>query len=154
MTLARDALDRQLIALLQMNARMPTAEIARRLGLARSTVHERIARLERERVISGYTAVLARGLPGEAVRALVMLAIEQQRIRDTLKRLETFPEIRTCLTISGEFDVFLVVEAPRLEDLDEALDEIAAVPGVRRSQSSIVLASKFDRRPNTPQDPA
>ena len=58
MTLARDALDRQLIALLQMNARMPTAEIARRLGVARSTVHERIARLERERVIAGYTAVL------------------------------------------------------------------------------------------------
>lgn len=98
--------------------------------------------------------MLARGLPGEAVRALVMLAIEQQKIRETLKRLEAFPEIRTCLTISGEFDVFLVVEAPRLEDLDEALDEIAAVPGVRRSQSSIVLASKFDRRPNTPQDPA
>ena len=87
MTLARDALDRQLIALLQMNARMPTAEIARRLGVARSTVHERIARLERERVIAGYTAVLARGLPGEAVRALVMLAIEQQKIRETRDEL-------------------------------------------------------------------
>lgn len=63
MTLARDALDRQLIALLQMNARMPTAEIARRLGVARSTVHERIARLERERVIAGYTPCWRAGFP-------------------------------------------------------------------------------------------
>jgi len=147
MSLPRDALDRKLIALLQSNARMPTAQIARRLGIARSTVHERIARLEREGVIAGYTAVLARPMEGAPVRALVMLAVEQQQVRQTLKRLEAFPEIRTCLTIAGEFDIFLVVEAPQLEDLDEALDDIAAVPGVTRSRSSIVLASKFDRHP-------
>lgn len=147
MTTPRDTLDRKLIALLQMNARMPTSDLARRLGVARSTVHERIARLERSGAITGYTAVLARPGTGNTVRALVMLAVEQQQVRETLKRLATFPEIRTCLTIAGEFDIFLVVEAPQLEDLDEALDEIAVVPGVRRSQSSIVLASKFDRSP-------
>ncbi|WP_428697474.1 Lrp/AsnC family transcriptional regulator [Stappia sp.] len=147
MTTPRDALDRKLIALLQMNARMPTSDLARRLGVARSTVHERIARLERSGAIAGYTAVLARPDTGNIVRALVMLAVEQQQVRETLKRLATFPEIRTCLTIAGEFDIFLVVEAPQLEDLDEALDEIAVVPGVRRSQSAIVLASKFDRSP-------
>lgn len=149
MTTGRDALDRKLIALLQMNARMPTADIARRLGIARSTVHERIARLERTGAIAGYTAVLARPDTGTTVRALVMLAVEQQQMRETIRRLASFPEIRTCLTIAGEFDIFLVVEAPQLEDLDEALDEIAVVPGVRRSQSSIVLASKFDRSPAT-----
>jgi DNA-binding Lrp family transcriptional regulator len=149
MATPRDALDRKLVALLQMNARMPTSDLARRLGVARSTVHERISRLERSGAIAGYTAVLARPDAGSSVRALVMLAVEQQQVRETVKRLETFPEIRTCLTIAGEFDIFLVVEAPQLEDLDEALDEIAVVPGVRRSQSSIVLASKFDRRPVT-----
>ena len=81
------------------------------------------------------------------VRALVMLAVEQQQVRQTLKRLETFPEIRSCLTVSGEFDICLVVEAPQLEDLDEALDDIAGIPGVQRSRSSIVLATKFDRSP-------
>lgn len=141
----KDNLDRKLIALLQDNARMATAEIARKLKVARSTVQERIARLEKDGVIGGYTVVLARAPEVESVQALVMLAVEQHQVRETIKRLETFPEIRTCLTVSGEFDLFLRVEAPRLDDLDEVLDDIAAIPGVRRSRSSIVLAAKFDR---------
>lgn len=153
MTAPRDALDRKLLALLQMNARAPTSELSRRLGIARSTVHERIARLEREGVITGYTARLARAPNREMARALVMLAVEQQQVRETVKRLETFPEIRTCLTVSGEFDLFLVVEAERLDRLDEVLDDIAVTPGVRRSRSSIVLATKFDRAPVTEPAP-
>ncbi|MBA5776892.1 Lrp/AsnC family transcriptional regulator [Stappia sp. F7233] len=142
----KDDLDRKLVALLQDNARMATAEIARKLKVARSTVQERIARLEKDGVISGYTVLLSRAPDVESVQALVMLAVEQQQVRETIKRLETFPEIRTCLTVSGEFDLFLRVEAPRLDDLDEVLDDIAAIPGVRRSRSSIVLAAKFDRK--------
>ena len=141
----KDDLDRRLVALLQSNARMATSEIARKLKVARSTVQERISRLESCGLISGYTVLLSRTPEVEAVHALVMIAVEQQQVRETIKRLETLPEIRTCLTVSGEFDLFLRVEAPRLEDLDEVLDEIAAIPGVRRSRSSIVLASKFDR---------
>lgn len=141
----KDDLDRRLVALLQTNARMATSEIARKLKVARSTVQERINRLERSGLIRGYTVLLSRPPEAETVHALVMLAVEQQQSRETVKRLETFPEIRTCLTVSGEFDLFLRVEAPRLEDLDEVLDEIAAIPGVRRSRSFIVLASKFDR---------
>lgn len=141
----KDDLDRRLVALLQTNARMATSEISRKLKVARSTVQERITRLENCGLISGYTVLLARTPEVEAVQALVMIAVEQQQVRETIKRLELLPEIRTCLTVSGEFDLFLRVEAPRLEDLDEVLDEIAAIPGVRRSRSSIVLASKFDR---------
>lgn len=141
----KDDLDRRLIALLQADARIPTSEIARKLKVARSTVQERIARLEKSGIISGYTVLLSRAPEVESVQALVMLAVEQQQVRETIKRLETFPEIRTCLTVSGEFDLFLKVEAPRLDDIDEVLDDIAAIPGVRRSRSSIVLAAKFDR---------
>ncbi|NRG19287.1 Lrp/AsnC family transcriptional regulator [Rhizobiales bacterium] len=141
----KDNLDRRLVALLQTNARMATSEIARKLKVARSTVQERITRLENCGLISGYTVLLSSAPEVEAVHALVMIAVEQQQVRETIKRLEMLPEIRTCFTVSGEFDLFLRVEAPRLEDLDEVLDEIAAIPGVRRSRSSIVLASKFDR---------
>ncbi len=141
----KDDLDRRLIALLQADARISTSEIARKLKVARSTIQERITRLEKARIISGYTVLLSRAPEVESVQALVMLAVEQHQVRETIKRLETFPEIRTCLTVSGEFDLFLKVEAPRLEDLDEVLDDIAAIPGVKRSRSSIVLAAKFDR---------
>ncbi|MCB2099498.1 MAG: Lrp/AsnC family transcriptional regulator [Rhodobacterales bacterium] len=142
----RDDLDRRLVALLQTDARAATSTLAKRLGVARSTVHERIRRLERTGLITGYSVVLSRNPAVERVQALVLLAVQQQRSRAVVARLEGYPEITVCLAINGEFDLFLSVETPRLEDLDAVLDEIAALPGVERSKSSIVLARKFDRR--------
>ena len=142
----RDDLDRRLAACLQGDARASTTTIANRLGVARSTVHERIKRLEREGVIAGYTAVLNTVPVEDAVQALVMLSINQQQTRRLVRQLEGYPEIKLCFAINGEFDLFLSIEAHKLEDLDALIDEIATIPGVRRSQTSIVLGRKFDRR--------
>ena len=143
----RDDLDRRLVALLRANARESTTSLAKKLGLARSTVQERIARLERSGVITGYAAVLGQDPGEESVEALVLLAVDQPRTRQIIERLGDYPEITLCLAINGAFDLFLTVQAPRLEDLDVILDELAAIPGVRRSETSIVLGRKFDRRP-------
>ncbi|GHB19055.1 AsnC family transcriptional regulator [Pseudovibrio japonicus] len=149
----KDELDRKLIAILQGNAREPVSSIARRLDVARSTVQERIARLERKGIIIGYTAILGDDQDHKRVQALVMLSVAQQRSRELITQLESYPEIRSCLTISGEFDLCLIVEPDRLEDLDAVLDEIAAIPGVERTRSSIVLTKKFERqRPFMPQN--
>src|SRR5690606_42132600 len=67
-----DATDRRLIALLQDNARESVTELARKLKLGRSTVHERIARLERNGVILGYAPLLARNLGAHGSRAIVI----------------------------------------------------------------------------------
>ncbi|KZL21049.1 Leucine-responsive regulatory protein [Pseudovibrio axinellae] len=149
----KDELDRKLIAILQGNAREPVSSIARRLDVARSTVQERIARLERKGIIIGYTAILGDQQDEKRVQALVMLSVAQQRSRELITQLESYPEIRSCLTISGEFDLCLIVEPDRLEELDAVLDEIAAIPGVERTRSSIVLTKKFERqRPFMPQN--
>src|SRR4051794_5478855 len=60
MTKVNDATDRRLLALLQANARESTATLARKLGIARTTVQERIARLQRNGTIAGYSVVLRR----------------------------------------------------------------------------------------------
>lgn len=142
----KDDIDRRLASLLQANARASTASLARQLGIARSTVHERIARLERTGAITGYAAILARNPADENSQALVMLSVNQQKSRQVVDRLDALPEIKLALAVSGEHDLFLSVEAPRLEDLDALLDEIAEIPGVERTKSWIVLARKFDRR--------
>ena len=142
----RDDLDRQLLSLLQANAREPVSSLARKLAVARSTVHERITRLERAGVIEGYCVVLSQNPAERNAQALVLLAVTQQQSRKVVARLQTYPEIKVCLAVSGEYDMFLTVEAPQLEDLDALLDEIAEIPGIERSRSVIVLARKFDRR--------
>ena len=142
----KDDLDRRLLALLQMNARESTTNLAKKLNVARSTVHERIARLQRDGVIRGYSVVLGRDPGEEHTQALVLLHVDQRKSPSVIVRLKSFPEVKLCLAISGQYDLFLTVEAPRLEDLDVILDELVAIPGIERSRSMVVLARKFDRR--------
>ena len=142
----RDALDRRIITELQHNARAATSEIAARLGVARSTVHERIARMERDGTITGYSVVLGQNPGDETVQILMLLEIRQQDTRKILDRLTHFPEIKICLSINGEFDLFLTAEAPRIEDLDLLIDELVEIPGVLRTKSFVVFGRKFDRR--------
>ena len=71
----RDDVDRQLIGLLLANGRASATELAKKLGIGRTTVHERIARLEKSGLISGYSAILSQDPFGETTQAMVMLSI-------------------------------------------------------------------------------
>ena len=142
----KNELDRKLVALLQVNARESTSSLAKKLGVARSTVHERILRLEKTGVITGYSAVLSRNPSEGNVQAMVMLEVEQKRGKQVVARLNSFPAVKVCLAINGNYDYFLSIEQSTLEELDELLDQIGDIPGVERSTSSIVLSRKFDRR--------
>ena len=141
-----DELDRRILRELQLNARQSTTTIAAKLNIARSTAHDRIARLENAGVIAAYSVVLNWDPSAEKVQALILLSIKQQQTRRVLHRLEGYAEIQLCLAINGEFDLFVSAEAPRVEDLDALIDEIAEIPGVLRTQTSIVMSRKFDRR--------
>lgn len=141
----RDELDRQLIALLQTNARQSTMTLAKRLRLARSTVHERIRRLERDGIIRGYGLRLRQDPFVEYAQAVALLALSQRQQRQVIDRLGLLPEVKICATISGESDLFLLLEAPRLEDLDAVLDEIVRLPGVERCRPFVFLSQKLNR---------
>ena len=140
-----DNVDRQLVALLETNARMPATELAKRAGLARSTIHERIARLERRGIILGYSAIVRKTDDAENTRALIYLNTTQKRSSHLLSVLESVPEIRSCFSTSGSCDLVCWAEFSHLEDLDALLDEIALLPSVERVESSVMLASKFEK---------
>ncbi|MFY0680390.1 MAG: Lrp/AsnC family transcriptional regulator [Thalassovita sp.] len=142
----KDDLDRRIIRELQRNARESTSNIAARLNVARSTVHERIARMEKTGVISGYSVVLSKNPSAETVQVMVFLEVKQQDTRKILHRIAQYAEVRVCLSINGEFDLFLSIEAPRIEDLDTIIDEIGELPGVLRTKSFVVFGRRFDRR--------
>lgn len=138
--------DRRIMALLATNARQPTVAIAKKLGLPRTTVHERIEKLERNGTITGYRAVFASPAVGQQLEATLLLSIRQRRQSEIVRRLDNLPEVRSCASVSGEFDLMLVVEAPLSEDLDAVIDEITSMEAVERCMTLIVLAKKFARR--------
>ncbi len=140
-----DTLDRSLISFLRENARHSATYLAKKLQVARSTVHERIAKLENDGVIVGYTTVVRRDPAEEVTQAILFAAVEQRRVERAVHRLEFFHEVKSCASICGEFDLFCLLEAPRLEDLDVVLDEISQIPEITRISSTVIYANKFDR---------
>lgn len=141
-----DDLDRHLLALLQADARAPTAELARRLNVARTTVVARIARLEREGVVTGYGVRLGRRPEEANVSAFCGLSVHARGASAVVKALERMPEVEGAWAVSGEFDymVQLCCESP--QQLDALLDQLGQIDGVRQTQTSMVLSRKIDRR--------
>jgi DNA-binding Lrp family transcriptional regulator len=137
--------DAKLLALLEANAREPTASLARKLGLARSTVQERIARLEREHVIKGYTVRLSDDAEARRMRAIVMITADPKQAERVAVELKRMPEVRTLAAVSGAYDMVATVEADTPAKMDASLDRIGRAQGVARTVSSIILSEKFAR---------
>lgn len=141
----KDSLDRELIALLQANARESVANLGRKLGVARTTVLARIARLEASGVIVGYTVRLGGESTEQGVQAYVGISINPKMQRDVIRRLTKLPELRQLASVSGEFDYMAMLRAPTTMRLDALLDEIGEMEGVLRTTTSVVLAVRVDR---------
>lgn len=141
----RDQMDRDLIALLQANARESTAELARKLGVARTTVIARLERLERSGVIVGYTVRLGLDEAERGVQAWVGITTEPKSARDVTRRLAALPELRQLCSVSGEFDYLALIRTESTARLDALLDEIGEIDGVKKTTTSVVLALRVDR---------
>ena len=140
-----DDLDEHLLARLRENARAPVAELARALGLSRTTIQSRLAKLERTGVIAGYSVKLSEAREATQVHAFIMLTVEPKQAAAVTQALKRLPGVRKLRSVSGPFDMIATVEAPSVTDMDALIDEIGALRGVERTNSSIVLSTKFDR---------
>ncbi|MFA7432655.1 MAG: Lrp/AsnC family transcriptional regulator [Gemmobacter sp.] len=140
-----DDLDRGILALLGTDARMPVATLARRLKVARSTIQARLERLEGGGTIAGYTLKLGEAARAARIRSSVLLTVEPRSMAHVLTRLKAIPEVETVHSTSGRFDLLLLVSAPGTAVLDDVLDRIGAMTGVKSSESLIHLSTRFDR---------
>lgn len=137
--------DEALLALLAENARTPVADLARRLGLSRTTVQARIERLERAEIIAGYTVRLGEQAERQLVKAHVLITVRPKQAARTIAELADMTEVRTLHSVSGEVDLIGVVAAVSVAALDAVLDRIGELDGVERTQTSVILATKIDR---------
>jgi DNA-binding Lrp family transcriptional regulator len=140
-----DELDRNIISLLGADARMSVATLARRLKVARSTVQTRLERLETTGMIAGYTLKLGEAAREGRLRASVLVTIEPRAQAGILIRLKNIPEVERVYTTSGRFDLLMQVAAPNTRALDDVLDQIGALTGVKSSESLIHLSTRLDR---------
>ena len=140
-----DDLDRNILTLLGADARMSVATLARRLKVARSTIQARLERLETGGIIAGYTLKLGEAARQGRLRASVLLTIEPRSQAAILTRLKAIGEVERVFTTSGRFDLLLQIAASNTQVLDQVLDQIGALTGVKSSESLIHLSTRLDR---------
>ena len=137
--------DRDLLALLGENARMPVATLAKKLALSRTTVQARLDRLEREGVIAGYGIRLSDAYSSGLARAHVMITIAPKVLTQVCTALLRIHAVKSLHSVSGTFDLIAIVEAPSISELDQHVDEIGMIDGVERTLSSIILSTRISR---------
>ncbi|KQZ49048.1 AsnC family transcriptional regulator [Rhizobium sp. Root149] len=137
--------DRELLALLGENSRIPVATLAKKLGLSRTTVQARIERLEREGVIAGYGIRLSEQYASSLIRAHILITIAPKALSQVVRALDRLKPVTTLHSVSGSFDLIALLAAPSILELDQAIDEIGTIDGVERTLSSIILSTRIAR---------
>ncbi|MGO4327432.1 Lrp/AsnC family transcriptional regulator [Cupriavidus sp. 2TAF22] len=136
-----DDTDRQLLALLRDNARMPATALAKALRVSRATVQNRIDKLEREGLIVGYTVRLKPEAETHRIRAWTTIAVEGNKARQVLQALRGEPNVQTLHTTNGRWDIIAELRADTLEAFDRTLDRIRLIDGIGATETSILLSS-------------
>ena len=139
-----DELDTKILTALAANSSTSTSRLGRRFKVARSTVQARIEKMERTGIIAGYTIKLGDVALARRIKATVLVTVEPRSTPAVVQRLKTIPEIEIVHTTTGRFDLIVQVASDSTSDLDDVLDLIGAITGVRGSESLIHLSTKFD----------
>jgi len=141
-----DARDLKILALLSRDARLSYAEIGAEVGLAPSSVHDRVRKLERAGVIRGYRADIDHERAGLPITAIVSLALRPSSPSDVARLVAEFELVESCYSVAGDNSYALLVRAPSTKDLEELLDGLRAKLEVV-TRATIVLSTPFENRP-------
>jgi DNA-binding Lrp family transcriptional regulator len=136
-----DDIDRQLIALLRDNARMSVASLAKKLHVARGTVQNRLARLEADGAVVGYTVRLRPQVEEQGIRALMTVAVEGNRSEAVLRALRGDPAVSALHSTNGRWDFVVELRADSLEAFDRVLGRIRLLEGISNTETSLLLST-------------
>ena len=136
-----DATDRQLLSLLRDNARTPIATLAKTLRVARGTVQNRLARMEADGTIVGYTVKLKPQAESHRVRALMTIAVEGIRTDEVLKALRGDPAVCALHATTGRWDIVAELRTESLEAVDQVLGRIRRIDGISMTETSLLLST-------------
>jgi Lrp/AsnC family transcriptional regulator, leucine-responsive regulatory protein len=138
-----DDKDIQILELVQRDARLPQAEIGRRVGLSTAAVNERLKKLEQRGAIIGFAAIVDGARVGCDITAFVEVFIEHPRHEPAfIERMLKLDEVQECHYVTGEFSLLLKIRARDIQALQELLlRRLNGLEGVRQTRTVMVLST-------------
>ncbi len=137
-----DAIDRKLLNLLQEDAKVPYAKLAKRLGISSSGVHKRVKRLVDEGVIKKFVAIIDPQLLGKKLKAFIGISTAPGTCGEVIAQLNKRPEVLEINEVAGEHDLFVKIITDDTLKLNEILHEMDRIPGVNSSRTLVVLKTE------------
>jgi DNA-binding Lrp family transcriptional regulator len=137
-----DDLDHRLLALLRGDARASIASLAKKLGVARGTVQNRMARLAADGTIVGYTVRLKPDIQEQHhIRAVMTIAVEGNQVDGVVRALRGEPAVAAVHSTNGRWDLVAELRTDSLASFDRMLAKISRMPGVSSSETSLLLTT-------------
>jgi DNA-binding Lrp family transcriptional regulator len=142
-----DAIDRQLIEILSLDARVSNRKIATDLGVTEGTVRGRIKRLQQERLIA-FTAITSLQIEDPAKLAFIGIQADVQNVQEIARQIADLPSINAVIITMGRFTILAVCLFSELDTLhDVASNQILSIPGVHHIETSIAVKTlKYNPR--------
>lgn len=139
--------DLKLIEVLKSHGRISVSDLAKRLGVSRSTAQKRLERLETSGVIESYTCILSTAYQRNWVSAHVLVTLAPKSMDAVVESLASVTGVEEVHSVSGEFDLIVVISAPSVESVETSVDAVIAISGVERTRTSIILSTRIKHRP-------
>jgi len=142
-----DAIDLQILDLLQDNCKQPLASIGQKVGLTASSVMERIHKLEQAGVITGYSARVDPRRLGREVTAFIGVQISHPRAIAAFEReIAHLDDVLDCHHVTGGHTLMLKIKTESTETLERLIDRMRSVEGVMRTETMVVLSTHSERQ--------
>jgi Lrp/AsnC family transcriptional regulator, leucine-responsive regulatory protein len=137
-----DDIDRKLLRSLQENDRLPLAELGKSIGVATSTLNDRLKRLLRQGIISGFHARLSHEALGLNLLAFVYVGWTDPKTEPAfLDKISEMPSVLECHHVTGAWNHLMKVRVATTRDLEAFLATMKAIEGVQRTETVIVLST-------------
>ena len=131
--------DRRLLHILRTDGRASVTQLAQTIGASRTTVKQRLDRLESSGVITRFTIETDENFHDQ-VRAVTMIELQGSMSRSVIRALHALPEVTSLFATNGTWDLVAHIEAGDLSGIDAVLRKIREIPGVLNSETSLLLS--------------
>ena len=149
-----DSIDRQIISILQKNARSSISEIGARVNLSIPATSDRIRKIEAAGIITQYTAIVNPAALNLKLTALMFISLEKPHFSECfVSFVNTQDEILECNYLAGDFDYVMKIVTENTETLEKLLTRVKSVPGVQKTQTIITLCTVKNIHSVLPKEP-
>lgn len=140
-----DKFDLAIIDQLRKNARISVSAIAQEVALSRSSVSERIKKLEKSNVIRGYQVLLTESQK-EGVSVYFEIQHQCAKCTDIIPHFRQIPEVVTCHGISGDMDLLVFVKAESMRRIHEIREQLDGMGEILKIKTHVVMSEWLDNR--------